>query len=59
MLSKLPDIRLSLLGKDLVPAKAVKDLGVTLDRNLTLYLFIYEITETKVIITVENIQAKK
>ncbi|KAJ7379343.1 hypothetical protein OS493_016577 [Desmophyllum pertusum] len=35
MLSKLPDVRLSLLAKDILPAKVVKDLGVTFDPNLT------------------------
>ena len=35
MLSKLPDVRLTLLGKDLILAKVVKDLGVTFDPNLT------------------------
>ena len=34
MLSKLPTFKLSLLGKDLVPAESVKDLGVTFDPNL-------------------------
>ena len=29
MLAKLPEFRLSLLGKDLTPSKSVKDLGVT------------------------------
>ena len=30
-----PEVRLSLLGNDLIPAKAVKDLNVTSDPNLT------------------------
>ena len=34
MLSKLPTFKLSLLGKDLMPAESVKDLGVTFDLNL-------------------------
>ena len=34
MISKLPDIQLSLLGKKLIPAQTVKDLGVTFDKNL-------------------------
>ena len=37
LLSKLPDVRLSLMGKDLTPAKVVKDLGVKFDPNPTFY----------------------
>lgn len=36
-LRKLPDVRLSLLGKYLIIAKAVKDLGVTFDPNIAFY----------------------
>ena len=35
MLPKLRDFKLSLLGKELVPVQAAKDLGVTLDPHLT------------------------
>jgi len=35
ILPKLRDFTLSLLGKDLVPVQAAKDLGVTLDPHLT------------------------
>ena len=35
ILSNPPEVRLSLLGNDLIPAKAVKDLNVTSDPNLT------------------------
>lgn len=35
MLPKLQDFTLSLLGKELVPVQAAKDLGVTLDPHLT------------------------
>jgi len=35
LLSKLPDVRLSLMGNELLPAKLVKDLGITFDSNLT------------------------
>ena len=35
ILSNFPEVRLSLLGDDLIPAKAVKDLNVTSDPNLT------------------------
>ena len=35
MLAKLPEFRISLLGKDLTPSKSVKDLGVTLDPVLS------------------------
>ena len=35
MLEKLPEFHLSLLGKELVPADFVKDLGVTFDKYLT------------------------
>lgn len=34
MISKLPNFRLSLLGKELTPIQSVKDLGVTFDCNL-------------------------
>ena len=34
MISKLPDFQLGLLGKKLIPAQTVKDLGVTFDKNL-------------------------
>ena len=37
LLSKLPDVRLSLMGKEFTPEKVVKDLGVTFDPNLTFY----------------------
>ena len=37
ILSNLPDVRLSSLGNDLIPAKAIKDLSVTFDPNLTFY----------------------
>ena len=33
--SKLPDFRITLLGKELVPVSSAKDLGVILDRNIT------------------------
>ena len=33
MISKLPDFQHSLLGKKLIPAQTVKDLGVTFDKN--------------------------
>ena len=36
-LRKLPDVRLSLLGKYLITTKAVRDLGVTFDPNLAFY----------------------
>ena len=35
MLAKLPEFRISLLGKDLTPSKSVKDLGVTFDPELS------------------------
>ncbi len=35
MLAKLPDFRLSLLGKELTPASSVKDLGVKFDPTLS------------------------
>ena len=35
MLAKLPDFRLSLLGKELTPASSVKDLGVKFDPILS------------------------
>ena len=35
MIAKLPEFRLSLLGKELEPSEFVKDLGVILDKNLT------------------------
>ena len=35
MLEKLPEFNISLLGKELVPADFVKDLGVTFDKYLT------------------------
>ena len=35
LLAKLPDFRISLLGKKLVPASSAKDLGVVLDPHLT------------------------
>ena len=35
MTAKTNDFRLSLLGKELVPVKTAKDLGVKLDSNLT------------------------
>ena len=37
LLSKLPDVRLSLMGKEFTSEKVVKDLGVTFDPNLTFY----------------------
>ena len=33
--SKLPDFRITLLGKELVPVSSAKDLGVILDPNIT------------------------
>ena len=35
LVSKIEGLHLSLLGKELTPAKSAKDLGVTLDSNLT------------------------
>jgi hypothetical protein len=35
MLARLPEFRLSLLGKDLTPAATVKDLGVPFDPILS------------------------
>ncbi|KAL9976676.1 hypothetical protein ACROYT_G014002 [Oculina patagonica] len=35
MATKVKDFRLNLLGKELVPVKVVKDLGIILDSNLT------------------------
>ena len=35
LLAKLPDFRISLLGKELVPVSLAKDLGVVLDLHLT------------------------
>ena len=35
LLAKLPDFKISLLGKDLAPASSAKDLGVVLDPQLT------------------------
>ena len=35
MIDKIPEFRLSLLGKALEPSETVKDLGVTFDKNLT------------------------
>ena len=35
LLAKLPDLRISLLGKELFPASSAKDLGVVLDPHLT------------------------
>ena len=35
LVSKVEDLHLSLLGKELTPAKSAKDLGVILDSNLT------------------------
>ena len=35
MTSKLHEFRLSLLGKDISPVQSAKDLGVSLDSNLT------------------------
>ena len=35
LVSKVKGLHLSLLGKELTPAKSAKDLGVTLDSNLT------------------------
>jgi hypothetical protein len=35
MLARLPEFRLSLLGKELTPAATVKDLGVTFDPILS------------------------
>ena len=34
MATKVEDFRLSLLGKELVPVKVVKDLGIILDSNI-------------------------
>ena len=36
-LQNLPDIRLSLLGKELIPARFAYDLGVTFDSSLTFH----------------------
>ena len=36
-LQNLPGIRLSLLGKELIPARVVNDLGVTFDSSLTFH----------------------
>ena len=35
MTAKIPEFRLTLLGKDLEPSETVKDLGVIFDKNLT------------------------
>ena len=35
MISKLPEFYLSSLGKDISPVQSTRDLGVTLDSNLT------------------------
>ena len=35
LLSKLPGVRLSLMGKESLPTKVVKELAVTIDPNLT------------------------
>ena len=35
MTAKLPDFKITLMGKELTPAPSPKDLGVTLDPNLT------------------------
>jgi hypothetical protein len=35
MISKVPDFRLSLLGKELIPVQTGKDLGVTFDSSLS------------------------
>ena len=35
MTAKIPEFRLTLLGKDLEPSETVKDLGVNFDKNLT------------------------
>ena len=35
MISKLPEFHFSLLGKDISPVQSARDLGVTLDSNLT------------------------
>ena len=35
MISKVPDFRLSLLGKELIPVQSAKDLGVTFDPSLS------------------------
>ena len=37
LLAKLPDLKISLLGKDLALASSAKDLGVVLDPQLTFY----------------------
>ena len=37
ILSNLHDVRLFSLGNDLIPAKAIKDLSITFDPNLTFY----------------------
>ena len=43
LLSKLPDVRLSFMGKELIPAKVAKDLfGVTYDPNLTFHDHIFK-----------------
>ena len=38
MISKVPDFRLSLLGKELIPVQSAKGLGVTFDPSLFLRL---------------------
>ena len=35
MISKIPEFRLTLLGKDLEPTETVKNVGVIFDKNLT------------------------
>ena len=35
MISKVPDFRLSLLGKEIIPVQSAKDLGVTFDPSLS------------------------
>ena len=40
MLEKLPEFHISLLGKELVPADFVKDLGVTFDKySVIVYIY--------------------
>ena len=44
MIAKIPDFRLSLLGKELIPAQSVKELGITFDCNLNFNEHILNIT---------------
>lgn len=46
LLAKLPDFKLSLLGKDLALASLAKDLGVVLDSQLTFDDYVLKITSS-------------